>query len=265
MADGGRLSIEVSRCYRSEPLSEGLVTGLSREGEDAPPPGEYAVIEVRDNGHGMDEHVKSRLFEPFFTTKDFGKGSGLGLSTAFGIIKQSGGYIQVFSEPGQGALFRVLLPLTKAGGTAWESIRPERVTSAKGVETVLLVEDEALVISLLKTVLVRAGYRVLAASSGEEALSLARGFDKRLDMVITDVVMDGMSGRELWDQVKPLHPEADVIFISGYTEDEIVKQGVSRNASRFLSKPFDSRLLLEKVRDILDARPEPGLKRQARA
>jgi two-component system, cell cycle sensor histidine kinase and response regulator CckA len=265
MPTGGLLSINVSRCHKTGPESEGLVPGLCREGEDFLPAGEYSVIEVVDTGHGMDEHVKSRLFEPFFTTKDFGKGSGLGLSTAFGIIKQSGGYLQVFSEPGHGALFRILLPLASQSSMVWSSVGPERITTAKGVETILLVEDEDLVISLLKTVLVRAGYRVLAANSGEEALALAREFDKHLDLVITDVVMDVMSGRELWDKVKPIHPEADVIFISGYTEDEVLKQGVSQDGVRFLSKPFNSKALLEKIRDILDAKIRSTVARKAQA
>ncbi|MDB5104665.1 MAG: multi-sensor hybrid histidine kinase [Fibrobacteres bacterium] len=254
MANGGQLSIQVSRCKKSDAFPDGLIAGLGKEGEDSPPAGEYVVVEVIDSGHGMDEHVKSRLFEPFFTTKEFGKGSGLGLATAFGIIKQSGGYFQVFSEPGNGAMFRILLPLAGGIEYSWESVRPERITTAKGVETILLVEDEDLVISLLKTVLVRAGYRVLAAASGEEALALAREFDKRVDLVITDVVMDGMSGLETWEKVKPIHPEADIIFISGYTEDEVVKQGVSQDGIRFLSKPFTSKVLLERVRDILDER-----------
>jgi two-component system, cell cycle sensor histidine kinase and response regulator CckA len=163
MAGGGRLSISVSKSARTDLFTDGLVAGLCKEGEDAPPIDEYAVIEVADEGHGMDESVKSRLFEPFFTTKDFGKGSGLGLSTAFGIIKQSGGYFQVFSEPGNGALFRILLPLSRESRFSWESVRPERIINARGAETILLVEDEDLVISLLKTILVRAGYRVLSA------------------------------------------------------------------------------------------------------
>jgi two-component system cell cycle sensor histidine kinase/response regulator CckA len=265
MADGGTLSIRVSRCHRTAASAEGLVAGLSREGEEAPPAGQYAAIEVRDTGQGMDEDVKARLFEPFFTTKEFGKGSGLGLSTAYGIIKQSGGYMQVFSEPGDGALFRILLPVTDKASVAWEAVRPARNTAAKGTETILLVEDEDLVISLLKTILVRAGYRVLAASSGEEALALARAFDKRLDLVLTDVVMDGMSGRELWDCVKPIHPHAEVIFISGYTEDDVLKQGVSREGVSFLAKPFDSKDLLEKIRDILDTKRNTAVRRKASA
>jgi signal transduction histidine kinase len=215
-------------------------------------PGAYVVLTVTDSGTGMTDEVRGHAFEPFFTTKDKGKGTGLGLATAYGIVKQSGGYIMVESEAGRGTTFRIYLP--RVEGTA---VGPKRTTSSSlapsGTETILLVEDEAGVRRLSLTVLETQGYVVLEAPSGDVALQVARSETGPIHLVVTDVVMPGMNGRELWDRLKVLRPDSRVLFMSGYTDDAIARHGVLEPGIAFLQKPFTPFSLAQKVREVLDA------------
>ena len=215
-------------------------------------PGAYVVLTVTDSGTGMTDEVRGHAFEPFFTTKEKGKGTGLGLATAYGIVKQSGGYITVDSEAGRGTTFRIYLP--RVEGTAAVT---ERTTISSllpvGTETILLVEDEAGVRRLSLTVLETQGYVVLEAPSGDVALQVARSETGPIHLVVTDVVMPGMNGRELWDRLKVLRPDSRVLFMSGYTDDAIARHGVLEPGIAFLQKPFTPFSLAQKVREVLDA------------
>lgn len=212
-------------------------------------PGRYVVMVVEDDGVGMDEETRSRVFEPFFTTRKAGEGTGLGLSTVHGFVRQSGGAVTVYSEPGQGTTFRVYLPMVADAKTP--SVARKLVTPSGGSESILLVEDEELVRSLLAEMLELAGYTVHAAKDGETALALLDS-GVSIDLLFTDVVMPGMSGRELADQVLSRHPDVGVVYSSGYTEDSIVRRGVARENIHFVQKPIQRRKLLEVVRDALD-------------
>ncbi len=220
-------------------------------------PGAYVVLTVTDGGSGMTEEVRRHVFEPFFTTKEKGKGTGLGLATAYGIVKQSGGYITVDSEAGRGATFRIYLP--RVEGTATTSERTKSPSlSPTGTETILLVEDEVGVRNLSASVLKTQGYVVLEAASGDTALEVARSQPGPIQLVVTDVVMPGMSGRELWERLRILRPDARVLFMSGYTDDVIAQHGVLEPGIAFLQKPFTPFGLAGKVREVLDAAPEAG-------
>jgi signal transduction histidine kinase len=220
-------------------------------------PGAYVVLTVTDTGTGMTDEVRGHAFEPFFTTKEKGKGTGLGLATAYGIVKQSGGYITVDSEAGRGTTFRIYLP--RVEGTAAVT---ERTTISSllpvGTETILLVEDEAGVRRLSLTVLETQGYIVLEAASGDIALQVARSETGPIHLIVTDVVMPGMNGRELWERLKVLRPDSRVLFMSGYTDDAIARHGVLEPGIAFLQKPFTPFSLAQKVREVLDAAPRAG-------
>jgi CheY-like chemotaxis protein len=197
----------------------------------------------------MDEATRARIFEPFFTTKEPGKGTGLGLSTVYGIVKQSGGDIMVYSEPGQGAAFKIYLPARESSAINLPATHAQPALS-RGSETILLVEDEDMVRDLVRTVLRAAGYRVLEAAHGEAALSLAAQHQGAIDLLMTDVVMPHMGGRELAEQLKALRPGMKVLFTSGYTDDTVVRHGVLE--AEFLPKPFSPGGLASKVREVLD-------------
>ena len=214
-------------------------------------PGSYAVISVSDTGCGMDEETKSRLFEPFFTTKGKGKGTGLGLSTVYGIVKQSGGYVWVYSEVGRGASFKVYLPRHGEETREPES-RDASEVPPKGKETILLVEDEEIVRSLAAEVLARNGYKVLCASDGSEALEIARNGGETVDLMITDVVMPKMGGRDLVETLTASRPDLKVLYMSAYADEAIVHHGVLDQGTPFLSKPFTLEALLRKTRELLD-------------
>jgi two-component system cell cycle sensor histidine kinase/response regulator CckA len=210
-----------------------------------------AELLVRDSGTGMSAEVKRRIFEPFFTTKEQGKGTGLGLSTVYGIVKQSGGYVLVESETNRGTTFAVHLPQVHA---AEQTPRPpESARPPRGSGTVLLVEDEDSVRGLATRVLIRGGYTVLSADCGAAALAIAEAFKGDIDIMVTDVVMPGMSGRELAERFVPLRPAMRVLFASGYTEDAILRHGVSSEAVAFLAKPFTPNDLLRKVQRTMEA------------
>jgi signal transduction histidine kinase/ActR/RegA family two-component response regulator len=215
-------------------------------------PGEYVLLAVSDTGFGMTEEVKRRLFEPFFTTKEVGKGSGLGLATCFGIVKQIGGHIRVYSELDQGTTFKIYLP--QAEGTAHPLVKSEPLDLlALGTETILLAEDEGAVRDLAAYALRQQGYTVLEAANGREALHLARTPpEKEIHLLVTDIVMPRMGGTELAEHLKAVRPSLKVLFMSGYTDSNIIRYGLPQPGTGFLHKPFSTQRLIRKVRDMLD-------------
>ena len=216
-------------------------------------PGEYVMLTVSDTGSGMDQATLGRIFEPFFTTKDLGKGTGLGLSTVYGIVKQSGGNIWVYSEPGMGTVFKVYLPrIDNADAPTIDKLGYE-ATAPRGTETILLVEDEDVVRGLTRKILMQAGYNVLDAAGGEEAIRLCRTHAGAIDLLLTDVVMPGISGKEIADRLLELRPETRILFMSGYTDEAIVQHGVLDEGVEFIQKPFTWVGLARKVRDVLNS------------
>ncbi|MGE5699732.1 MAG: PAS domain S-box protein [Deltaproteobacteria bacterium] len=214
-------------------------------------PGPYVMMAISDNGAGMNEETRNRLFEPFFTTKEKGKGTGLGLSTVYGIVKQSGGYIWAYSEIGMGTAFKVYIP--RFGGASAETGKERGSASAPhGRETVLVVEDEAAVRALVRDILEGSGYTVLTASDGEDAQKVGRGHRAPIHLIVTDVVMPKMGGREAALSLAPHLPGVKVLYMSGYTNETIVRQGVLDPGIPFLEKPFTPDALLRKVRRVLD-------------
>jgi two-component system cell cycle sensor histidine kinase/response regulator CckA len=223
-------------------------------------PGRYAMLAVTDTGTGMDAQTQSHLFEPFFTTKPHGKGTGLGLSTVYGIIKQSGGEIVVYSEPAHGTCVKIYFPGVSEAALE-ETTEKIQEKSSSGSETILLVEDEEAVRKLVRRTLEKQGYRLLVAASGTEALSIAGQQTGAIQLLITDVVMPQMSGRETAEKLKALRPELRVLFISGYTESTMQRTGSPGKDELFLQKPFTPLSLARRVREILDlqdGRPEPS-------
>ena len=214
-------------------------------------PGEFVCLGVSDTGSGMDKKLLESIFEPFFTTKEKGRGTGLGLSTVYGIVKQNNGFINVYSEPGKGTTFTIYLP--RHSGQAYE---PERndvaITRGKG-ETVLLVEDDADILGISKQMLEDLGYRVICTQNSETAIAMAQENKERLNLLITDVIMPDMNGRELSGLIKSFLPDVKVIYMSGYTADVITHQGVLDDGMHFLQKPFSMRTLAKKVRSALDS------------
>jgi CheY-like chemotaxis protein len=207
------------------------------------------MLAVSDNGVGMDEETRQRIFEPFFTTKGVGKGTGLGLSTVQGIVAQSGGHTEVYSEPGQGTTFKIYLPAVAEAEA--DAGRPAEVRALGGKETVLVVEDQAEVCDYAVTVLKTYGYRVIPAENAGEALLLFERDGEHIDLVLTDVVMPNVSGRELANRLEKLQPGIKVLFMSGYTDDAIVHHGVLNQGSHFIQKPFSPEVLAAKVRAVL--------------
>ncbi len=242
MPQGGNLTIETSNAHLDE--------GFAKSHPEVHP-GHYVLLTVSDTGCGMDQATLARIFEPFFTTKGPGQGTGLGLATVYGIIKQSGGFIYVESEPGRGTTFKIFLPQVKSIVTPRKS-HLGISKSPGGNETVLLVEDESAVRILIRTTLKMKGYEVLEAAHGEEALRVAERHPRPIHLLIADVVMPHMSGRELADRLGPLRLEMKVLYLSGYTDDAVVRQGLSHGDVEFLQKPFTPDVLTRKVREVLD-------------
>ena len=243
MPKGGKLTIETNNVHLGDEFA----------GRDmSSGPGEYVMLAVSDTGSGMDAQTQARIFEPFFTTKEVGKGTGLGLATVYGIVKQSGGSIWVYSEVGRGTTFKIYLPCLE-GPVAETSAEADKVESLTGTETVLLVEDEDVVRDMATEILRESGYHVLEAQHGHEALLLGKQYDGEIHLMLTDVVMPHMSGRELADQLSPLRRQMKVLYMSGYTDDAIVHHGVLEEGTAFIAKPFSMGALTRKVREILDA------------
>jgi PAS domain S-box-containing protein len=243
MPEGGKLTVQSADVTVRQGLSEYRFIQ----------PGRYAVLSVTDTGHGMDKETQSRIFEPFFTTKEKGKGTGLGLSTVYGIVKQSSGYVFAQSEVGAGTTFYVYLPRVEESAEALSPAQSQP-NEAGGCETVLLVEDEESVRELVRLTLTSRGYKVLEAENGESGLRIAEACQEPIDILITDVVMPGIGGRELSKKLLSLRPDISVLYLSGYTEDAVVAQGAPGPATAFLQKPFTLQNLAKKVREVLRAR-----------
>jgi CheY-like chemotaxis protein len=245
MPDGGRLTIETSNVSLDE--------AYAAQHMDAQP-GDHVLLVISDTGVGIDEDTRAHLFEPFFTTKERGEGTGLGLSTVFGIVRQGGGHIQVLSQPGQGTTFRIYLP--RAEGIADEAAPQLRSPLSDdllyGSETVLVAEDETAVRDLAVNVLESCGYQVLAARSGPEALQIGEEHEGAIHMLIADMVMPQMSGRELAERLLLVRPDIRVLYISGYADQEITHQGILAPGTHFLPKPFTVEDFTRKVRETLD-------------
>jgi CheY-like chemotaxis protein len=240
MPRGGRLTIETANVD----MDESYVRGHAAAG-----PGRYVMLAVSDTGVGMDAQTQARIFEPFFTTKEPGKGTGLGLATVYGIVKQSGGFIWVYSEPGHGTTFKIYLPRVDELVVPVAALAQQLVG---GSETVLVVEDVAAVRTVACEMLARHGYRVLEAPDGDTALRLAAKHQGQIHLLLTDVVMPDVSGRELADQLAALRPGLRVLFMSGYTDDAVVRHGVLQEGIAYLQKPFTPDTLARKVRRVLD-------------
>jgi PAS domain S-box-containing protein len=243
MPHGGKLTIETANVYHDSNYAKDHVTTR---------PGHYVMLVISDTGTGMDAEIQTRIFDPFFTTKGSGKGTGLGLSTVYGIVKQSEGNIWVYSEKGRGTTFKIYLPCVD------ESALIDRngevpTDSPQGLETILLAEDEEQVRQMTRGILEMSGYRVLDASNGQEALSIFRKHRSQIDLVLTDAVMPQMGGRELAENLYRISPGVKVLYMSGYTEDAIVRHGLLDQSNWFLEKPFTPDALMRKLREVLDA------------
>jgi two-component system cell cycle sensor histidine kinase/response regulator CckA len=246
MPDGGTLTLQT----QDVDVEVGATTRLGGAG---PTPGAHVVLTVRDSGIGMDAETQARLFEPFFTTKEKGRGTGLGLSTVYGIVKQSGGEIVVESAPGEGTTFRVYLPRDRTATEAEANPRGPR-ESAPGAESILLVEDEDGVRALIQRVLAESGYRVLTCTNSAQAVECFAAHAAEIQLLLTDVVMPGASGRALAEQLTQLKPGLPVLFMSGYTQDVIGQHGVLDRATHFIGKPFTAAEITQKVRAVLGHR-----------
>jgi CheY-like chemotaxis protein len=240
MPDGGKLTIETSNIRLNEAYCRDHAGFI---------PGDYVQVMVSDNGVGMDRETISHVFEPFFTTKEVDKGTGLGLSTIYGIVNQHGGFINVYSEPGQGTTFRIYIPRVTEKGEIAETT--EETQAAPGIGTVLLVEDDEMVRLVTKAQLENIGYTVLVGTTPMEALSLLKRADTPVDLLITDVVMPGMKGGELRDRAQVLRPGIKVLFMSGYTSNVIVHHGILAEGVHFVQKPFTMDILAQKVLEAM--------------
>jgi PAS domain S-box-containing protein len=246
MPQGGKLTIETANVELDETYAHQHLEAQ---------PGSYVMLAVSDTGAGMDPETMSHIFEPVFTTKEQGKGTGLGLSTLYGIVKQSGGHTWVYSEIGRGTTFKVYLPRVEESVEIFEP-DPVRLKQHQAVETILLVEDEERVRELVRTLLQEEGYTVLVAQNGDEALRLCQQYDGPAHLLVTDMVMPGgMNGRQLAERLTSLYPKLKVLYMSGYTGEAIVRQGVLEHNLAFLQKPFSLVGLIRKVREVLASPP----------
>ena len=244
MTSGGTLSIETTNVRLDDSYAIHHPAVI---------PGEYVMLTVSDTGSGMDEAIRSRVFEPFFTTKDIGRGTGLGLSTVFGIVKQSGGYIWCYSEPGNGTVFKVYLPRTDCAESMVATPSPVGMVPA-GSEVLLLVEDETAVRALARRILERYGYTILEARDGADALRIAARYPDHIDALVTDIVMPELAGHQVFQALVESRPDLRVLYMSGYTEHDILRRGLVQEDTAFLQKPFTAAALARAVRSVLDGR-----------
>jgi CheY-like chemotaxis protein len=244
MPNGGQFTIET----RNVTLDEEYVRPLP--GFKA---GSYVMLAMTDTGIGMSEEVKARVFEPFFSTKGVGQGTGLGMATCYGIIKQSDGHINIYSEPARGTTLRIYLPQVEQQTRSTALPRLKSPDLPRGTETILLAEDDPSLLEMAATLLRRLGYTVLTAANGIEALNLKNQRDiGHIDLLFTDVVMPHMSGKELSDRIRAIYPRTKILFTSAYTESAIVHQGILGDGVMLLQKPFTPSTLANKVREVLD-------------
>ncbi|MFN0180592.1 MAG: ATP-binding protein [Gemmatimonadales bacterium] len=245
MPDGGRLSIRARRQFVTRTVADAVI---------AIEPGEYLVVEVSDTGVGMDRATQARIFEPFFTTKPVGRGTGLGLASVYGIVRQNNGGLILESELGRGTTFHVYLPRVAAEPGALSTTERRRLSGGGGA-TILLVEDETPLREIAEKVLVREGYRVMVAKDGDEALMLAAGSPHQIDLVLADVIMPGMSGSQMIAEMRKLKPISRVLYMSGYPGEDLI--GQLNNEDRLLRKPFTPFVLLENIRAVFEGRDAP--------
>jgi two-component system, cell cycle sensor histidine kinase and response regulator CckA len=243
MPEGGKLSIETSNMEMDQNFVKRYAYPVQ--------PGPYVLLTVSDSGTGMDDNTRQRIFEPFFTTKEKGKGTGLGLSMVYGVVKQSGGYIDVFSTIGKGTTFKIYLPRI-VQNVETEAVVVQAQAPAQGVETILLVEDEKNLRTLTRSLLERCGYSVLEASDGAEALEVSRQTSSPIDLLLTDIVMPGIGGRALAKKLAYERPKLKVVYMSGYTGQTYGGQGVLDPGTLFLQKPFTREGLARKVREAFE-------------
>jgi len=243
MPRGGRISLSTQSVVLETELMEG---GASI------PPGQYTCLQVQDTGEGIDEDTLCNIFEPFFTTKGVGEGTGLGLATVHGIVTQSGGYVSVISAPSQGSSFRIFFPEVDQPKEEPPIEVIAKPSLSQGSGTILLVEDEEALRRLLREALEEAGYKVLEAGNGSEALETGEGFNGRIDLLVTDVVMPGISGHECAQRFRLLYPKASVLYISGYTDDVLLRHGILEEGISYIQKPFTPDTLIPRIRSLLE-------------
>jgi PAS domain S-box-containing protein len=241
MPKGGKLTIETANVELDETYAAEHPTVVA---------GAHVMLAVSDTGHGMDRATQERIFEPFFTTKEVGRGTGLGLSTVFGVVRQSGGHIWVYSEPGKGAVFKVYFPRVEAEASA--SIHRTRPAPRSGTETVLVLEDEEHVRRVVLAMLARTGYRVLEAATAAQAIEIAENKQQSIDLLLTDVVMPTMSGPEVVERIRKIRPKLKAICMSGYTDETVFRHGILESGVAFLQKPITPDSLRQKIRSVLD-------------
>jgi CheY-like chemotaxis protein len=243
MPQGGRLTLATSNVAMDASYYQGVEV----------PPGQYVLLAVSDTGIGMDAETQVHIFEPFYTTKQAGKGTGLGLATVYGIVKQSNGFIWVYSEPDKGSIFKIYLPRVDAAADSDESLQLIHAPSA-GTETILLVEDEAVLRNVCRVYLESKGYTVLEAGNAKEAMKICQSYDRPIHVLITDIVMPGLGGLELAKSAFEMRPALSVVLVSGYTDRALDREGIS--FAKFLQKPFSFDALARSVRSLLDKNRE---------
>jgi two-component system cell cycle sensor histidine kinase/response regulator CckA len=241
MPNGGSLIIETKEVFLDNAFT------IRREGLK---PGSYIMLAVTDTGEGMTQEVQKKIFEPFFTTKKLGKGTGLGLATIFGIVKQHNGYIYVYSEPGSGSTFRIYFPL--ADEAKEESSWKKQMSMPHGRERILVVDDAPSICMLVTDALQPLGYQVLEAHSAKDAIEIARSKEEKIDLLLTDVIMPEMNGKELADELKESRPDMKVIFMSGYTNNVILQERIMESGLMLINKPLIPNVLARKLREVLD-------------
>jgi signal transduction histidine kinase/CheY-like chemotaxis protein len=246
MPHGGKLTLETANVFLDESYGRSHLEVK---------PGPYVMLAVSDNGEGMDAATQAHIFEPFFTTKTLGQGTGLGLATVYGIVKQSGGHIWVYSEPGQGTTFKIYLPQVEEALSPTET-KTGAIAELKGKETILVVEDDSTLREVISQGLKKFGYGVITAANGGEALLISEKRKEPIHLLLTDVVLPQMGGRELAERLSSSLPGLKVLYMSGYTENAIVNNGILREDVGFLQKPFKVNVMVQKIREVLETRDE---------